>query len=67
MQYNVHNPFTGLNTKCETLEEAANLTSLIINEFIANHNLVVNIVDVQSNGDATWAPTTSKPIHSFSC
>jgi len=57
MQYNVHNPFTGINTKCETLEEAANLTSLIINEFIANHNLVVNIVDVQSNGDATWAAT----------
>ena len=63
MQYNVHNPFTGINTQCETLEEATNLTSLVINEFIANHNLVVNIVDVQANGDATWAATNPPSIN----
>jgi hypothetical protein len=56
MQYNVHNPFTGENTKCETLEEAGSLTTTLINKFISEHNLVVNVIDVLSNGDETWVP-----------
>jgi hypothetical protein len=58
--YNVFNPLTGMNTKCETLEEVQQLTSDIINQFISQHQLVVNIIDVKANGDEEWI-TIQKP------
>ena len=58
--YNVYNPITGINTKCETLEEVKELTSGIINQFIDAYQLVVNIIDVKANGDEEWI-TLQKP------
>jgi hypothetical protein len=58
--YNVFNPTTGINTKCETLEEVKELTTAILEQYINEHQLVVNIIDVKANGDEEWI-TIQKP------
>jgi hypothetical protein len=58
--YNVFNPLTGINTKCETVEEIKELTVSILEQYINEHQLVVNIIDVKANGDEEWI-TIQKP------
>lgn len=57
--YNVYNPNTGENVKFESLDEAKSLISKIINDFIVDRKVVVNVIDVKDNGDETWIPNPS--------
>jgi hypothetical protein len=64
MIYNVYNPFTGENTKVETAEEVNAIVSGVLKNFIDEHKIVVNVIDVQANGDETWLTHTTPQVDS---
>lgn len=62
MIYNVFNPVTGMNVKCETIEEAHQEVSNVLKQYVEEHKLVINVIDVQANGDEAWITTTTPSL-----